>query len=294
MENTQQKIFSLQRELGNLSLEAKRDRGGVEPDRILAGKLLTIRVYRRFTISEIVTKVWRLHLPVKVEKVGDNTFKFIFGAKWDREHIYKNRPWSLNGAHLILKPWLESQVLGDLSSASTTLWLQIHGFPPAVIQEGTAERIGNRVGKVHMETVTNRSVVAHSYIHIRVDIPIKDPIPASFFYARKDDEIWVQFKYEKLLDFCFRCGLMDHVTGRCKFGNPATLTSDHGVTAKIYGPWLKAEVPNGLNFVNKPEGQKDRHNFPRNRKAFESNPMVQSNRLLLEGAGAKGQVDKDI
>lgn len=88
------------------------------------------------------------------------------------------------------------------------------------------------------------------------------PNPGRFFYARAEDEIWVQFKYERLSDFCFKCGLLDHVTGRCKFGNPATLTSELGVTAKLYGPWLKAEVAGRLNFVNKPAGQEDRRSFP--------------------------------
>lgn len=103
MDNTQHKIFSLQQELGNLNLEAKLNGGKVELDRILAGKLLATRVYKWFTVTEIVTKIWRIQSFVKVEKVGDNTFKFIFRFKGDRDHIYKNRPWSLDGAHLILK-----------------------------------------------------------------------------------------------------------------------------------------------------------------------------------------------
>lgn len=118
------------------------------------------------------------------------------------------------------------------------------------------------MGKVLAKTINKRCIVAHSYIRIRVDIPIQDPIPARFFFARTDDEIWVQFKYEKLLDFCFKCDLLDHVTGRCRFGTQATLTSDHEISAMIYGPWLKAEVAGCLNFVNRSKGNEDRGSFP--------------------------------
>lgn len=103
----------------------------------------------------------------------------------------------------------------------------------------------------------------------------------------------MQFKYERLPGFCFKCSLLDHVTGRCRFGNSATLTSELEVTSKLYGHWLKAEVASSLNFVNKPAGQEDRQSFPRNRKIFESNPVVQNYRLLLERSDAEGQFDHD-
>lgn len=61
-----------------------------------------------------------------------------------------------------------------------TMWMQIHGLPSAMVHEGTVERIGNRVGTVHLETINKRYVVTHSYLHFQVDIPVTDPIPAIF------------------------------------------------------------------------------------------------------------------
>lgn len=57
-----------------------------------------------------------------------------------------------------------------------TMWMQIHGLPSAMVHEGTVERIGNRVGTVHLDF----QVVTHSYLHFQVDIPVTDPIPAIF------------------------------------------------------------------------------------------------------------------
>lgn len=204
MERQQLKTMELQQSLRELKLKPKQDGEGAEPYKVLARKIMGTRVFRRFTITEIVNKIWRTRNQFKVEKVDENTFKFVFSSKGDRDHIYKNRLWFLDGAHLILKPWPENKILKDLCFGSTTLWMQIHGLPPEVIHEGTTERIGSHVGTVHLDTINKRCIVAYSYLRVRVDIPVKDTIPADFFYAREDDEIWIQFKYEWLPDFCFK------------------------------------------------------------------------------------------
>lgn len=196
MEQQQTNIMALQQSLRDLQLETKLDIGGVEPDRVLGGKILSTQVFRQFTISEIVTKIWRIQHPVRVEKANSNMFKFIFGSKRDRDHMFLNRPWSPNDAHLILKPLPENMVIQDISFATTTLLLQIHGMPPAVIHEGTTKRIGNRVGKVHLDKVNRRCVVAHTYLRVWVDVSVQDPLLPKYFYPCGDDELWVQFKFQ--------------------------------------------------------------------------------------------------
>lgn len=75
---------------------------------------------------------------------------------------------------------------------------------------------------------------------------------------RENDEIWIQFKYEKLSYFCYTCGCLNHVTGRCKLGNPAMVTSINRVRAKLYGPWICANHPDSLLFINPAEDGENR------------------------------------
>lgn len=215
MENIHQKLSVLNDSLRNLTLEPGDKLGDTCSDTILLGKVLATRVYMRFTVAEIVTKIWRLRRPVKVDKMEDNIFKFQFGCKEDRDYIYHLRPWSFDGAHLILKLWLENKVLREIPFDTTTLWLQIHGIPPAILHQGTVEKIGSRVRLLHMEMVTRRCVVAHRFLRVRVDISLKNPIPVGFYERAYADKLWVQLKYERLRDFCFKCGFLDHVTSRC-------------------------------------------------------------------------------
>lgn len=86
------------------------------------------------------------------------------------------------------------------------------------------------------------------------------------------------FKYEGLPDFCFRCGFLDYVIERCTFNKPATITSAQGVTVKVFGPWLKAEIAGNLHFVNLPEEGEVPIRITQNRKSFTMILYDQNNR----------------
>lgn len=259
MENIHKRLAVLNDSLKNLNLESEVGLGENQSDNKLLGKVLTKRSFRRFTIAEITTKIWRLKRLVKVDKMEDNIFKFLFGSEEDRDHIYNLRPWSLDEAHLILKLWPDNKVLREISFDTATLWVQVHGLAPAILHQNTAEKIGSRIGLLHMDTVNRKSVVAHRYLRVRVDISLKNPIPAGFFYEMVDgDELWVQLKCERLPDFCFKCRYLDHVTGRYRFESPATITSAYGISTKTFGSWLKEEVAGSSNFVNIPEEEDSR------------------------------------
>ncbi|KAF3440104.1 hypothetical protein FNV43_RR18382 [Rhamnella rubrinervis] len=66
------------------------------------------------------------------------------------------------------------------------------------------------------------------------------------------EEIWIQFKYERLTDFCYKCGFLDHVTGRCSRKEPVIVKDSRGRQAKLYGPWMRAENNGTVVFEEKP------------------------------------------
>lgn len=76
---------------------------------MLFEKIRTSTNFRRFTVTEIIAKTWNLRVRVQNEKLRENIFKF--GCKKDRDMIFRGRPWSLNGAYLILKEWPREKTL---------------------------------------------------------------------------------------------------------------------------------------------------------------------------------------
>lgn len=91
--------------------------------------------------------------------------------------------------------------------------------------------VGKTIGIVHEETINRRCVVAQRYLRFKVDIDSTEPLPAGFFQGTSEgDDIWIQFKYERLSDYYFNCGQIDHITGRCTFREAAKVTTATGVS----------------------------------------------------------------
>jgi hypothetical protein len=76
------------------------------------------------------------------------------------------------------------------------------------------------------------------YLRIKVRISIKKPLMKGIALERGEgkSDIWCRFVYEFLPDFCFRCGMFDHIDRNCKV-----------VLAKgeipQFGNWMKAYIP---------------------------------------------------
>lgn len=214
---------------------------------------MSTRSYRRYAITEIITKAWKLSSRIQIEKLNENVFKFTFSSKKDMDYIFNLRPWSLNGANLILKEWPIEKTLSEINFDTSSFYLQVHGLPPIFLHGGTAKMVGSKIGAMLQSPAGKRCVVANRYLRFRVEIPVKKPLPAGFFMERNDgNDVWIQFKLERLSEFCYTCGFLDHTTGRCKISALAMVTSPIGISAKIFGPWIRAENGGSVCFINTP------------------------------------------
>lgn len=105
-----------------------------------------------------------------------------------------------------------------------------------------------------------------------MDIDVESPFPAGFFQSQScGNDFWVQLTYEMLGEFCYKCGLISHVTGNCKLEKPAMIMNGNGVEARLYRPWLRSENPGSLCFVNPPESEDDRRKMIREKTHMEIN-----------------------
>lgn len=123
MELIQGKVNLLQESLRDLKLQSNGEEGTFTAHSVLLGKVLASRCFRKFTMIEIIAKIWHLKAKVSIEKLGDNFFKFSFSNREDMEMIFRNRPWCLNGAHLILKEWPSDKALNEISFDTSTFYL---------------------------------------------------------------------------------------------------------------------------------------------------------------------------
>lgn len=64
----------------------------------------------------------------------------------------------------------------------------------------------------------------------------KKPLLAELFLKRPNRKpTWFSFKYERLPNICYNCGILDHETRACKFQS--------GGKQRLYDNWLRTEDP---------------------------------------------------
>lgn len=53
------------------------------------------------------------------------------------------------------------------------------------------------------------------YLRVRVSLDIPKPLPRGKMIRTEGKQRWIEFKYERLLLFCFQCGAIKHVERIC-------------------------------------------------------------------------------
>ena len=101
--------------------------------------------------------------------------------------------------------------------------------------EDIGKDIGSKIGRV-LE-VNKRAMQADQakFLRIRVEVQIDKPLRRGG-YVKNDEggRFWVDFRYERLPTFCYRCGILGHDEKYCQ------VSSLEQLSEKQYGEWLKA------------------------------------------------------
>jgi hypothetical protein len=114
----------------------------------LVGKIVSTRNFIHTVIKDIVDKAWKPSLPIQVQRVDRNTFLFTFGHEVDRQLAYNRRPWTIKGAHLILKTWTPDLTWKEMDFSLSSFWIQIHGLPMLWQIKDNINKIGRKLGRI--------------------------------------------------------------------------------------------------------------------------------------------------
>ncbi|KAJ4846241.1 hypothetical protein Tsubulata_012559 [Turnera subulata] len=83
--------------------------------------------------------------------------------------------------------------------------------------EENCASIASMVGElVRADFTAPNGVHYSSYMWLEMTVLVDEPLVPGFLNEREDgEEVWVQFKYDKLPDICYRCGRMGHIQKAC-------------------------------------------------------------------------------
>lgn len=239
-----EEIAKLVREL-KLSKEAKtmtititpeeEKRGQQRIEKVIVGKIFAKKTVNKETLRKSLPRILRSRGRTKIEMVGHNLFVASFSLATDKRIALEEGPWHYFQDLMILKETDTMQTPADVEFNEITMWVQCHNVPMACMEAGIIRRLGEKVGTVEEVDVGEEGLCLGKFARVRVTRRIDEPLIRCIPITQEhtDREVLAILQYERLPQFCFRCGRIGHISKECedKFMDD---------TAPKYDNWLRA------------------------------------------------------
>ncbi|KAI9074260.1 hypothetical protein K1719_043745 [Acacia pycnantha] len=187
-------------------------------EKVLIGKVLSARTFSRVAIERILQKAWNLQSGFDVIKVTGNAFMFKFLEEEEYNRILCGRPWSINGFLLDLMERAKYKSCEDFDFSHCLIWIQIHNVLMEAMHLENSIRIGGYAGEVLLaEDPHYKGRFIRNFMRVRVLLDFRKSLASGFWMNKPNDvRIWITIRYEKLQDFCYSCGRIDHDYHSCR------------------------------------------------------------------------------
>ncbi|CAL2227508.1 unnamed protein product [Prunus armeniaca] len=184
----------------------------------LVGKVLTTNTFNREAFKQTMLMIWSTVREVVVKDIGETLFLFIFATEKDRQKVLRSGPWNFDKALVLLETPDGSIAPSKMLLKYADFWIQVHNVPLSYMSTNMGRQIGNSFGRCLdvMEGMDGECLGRFLRIRVRVDVskPLrqgKKMLPPS------GNTVFVEFRYERLPEFCFCCGRVGHVFKECSF-----------------------------------------------------------------------------
>uniref|UniRef100_A0A803M810 CCHC-type domain-containing protein n=1 Tax=Chenopodium quinoa TaxID=63459 RepID=A0A803M810_CHEQI len=161
--------------------------------------------------------------------------------KRDREKILKGAPWIFDNNLVLLKEINGSEQPESIELKLCPFWIRLYNLPLDCRSNRDVKTIAEKVGYV-MEIEDDWLGWDRSR-RARVLVDTTKPIRrVQKIRDKEGQDTFVQFKYERLPNLCFTCGILGHTEKDC----PNEDEGEEG-EEKQWGMWLKASPRKGLS-----------------------------------------------
>ena len=157
-----------------------------------------------------------------------------------KQKVLEMCPWSFEKPLIVLKEFEGELVPRNIVMKHCPFWVQIFNLPLKSRTKETRWAIGSTLGEVLDVDISDSSVHWGRCLRVRVSVDItKKLIRGKKINIEGGENRWVIFKYERLPNFCYRCGMLDHAIKECSEGPLVNEREEEG--SFQYGAWLRGE-----------------------------------------------------
>ncbi|KAL5767638.1 hypothetical protein ACOSQ2_014421 [Xanthoceras sorbifolium] len=217
--------------------------GGQKMAGCLVGKVFANKLINRDAFRRVIGRIWRTIDEVVVEVIRGNIFAFHFKSQTDRYRVLSGEPWCFDNALLVLEAPTGLRDIARMKFDRVAFWIQIHNVPLLCMTKDIGAYLGGLIGEVQDVDLGASGDCLGKFLRVWVFVDANKPLK---HLLRVDlagtDEITVMvLRYERLPDFCCKCGLIGHVARECPAaGTSAASSSSAGPE---FGLWLRATSP---------------------------------------------------
>ncbi|KAL3613216.1 hypothetical protein CASFOL_042907 [Castilleja foliolosa] len=198
--------------------------------KILAPKPLNLNA-----LKTTMLKAWNITGKVATNQLGDNKMAFIFSEKKDMDKVLNNA-WTFRDHQTALAWWPPDKAPDEVDLETAYFWVNIFGIPVSYINAPNIEMIGNEIGSIVKTDLSSPNQKWKRSVKIQLGIDINKPLLDTLEFACNDGKkLLLEIRYERLIDFCHRCGRIGHKGPSCEW-----VTEEIG--KGLFGPWMKFEA----------------------------------------------------
>ena len=201
----------------------------------LVGKLVLNRRFNPEVMKNVLSSIWKLSYGMSIREVGCRLFIFHFDDNLEKERVLMRQPWSFNKSLLVLGNFAGHEKPEDVNLQWCPFWVQIHGLPIGLMTVKIATVLGESIGDVEEVDADREKMAWGRYIRVRVAINISKSLKRGTRIAvERKGSMLVVFKYEKLANFCYVYGCLDHQELECD--DVIRIKKGGGIARREYGP----------------------------------------------------------
>nr|XP_048321271.1 uncharacterized protein LOC125419422 [Ziziphus jujuba var. spinosa] len=182
----------------------------------LVVQVLTKSRFNKRAFVDMMHSLWGNSCSVHFKELNDTSFLCTFENMKDKERVIFGAPWHFVRALVLIAEVSNSVLPRSVSIHKALFWVQIHNFPLPFMTKSIGEAIGSHLGNCILVDSAKRGSCLGKFMRVRVQLDITKPLRRGMKIAlQHDDHIWVEIQYEKLPDFCYRCGLLGYTLKDC-------------------------------------------------------------------------------
>ena len=181
---------------------------------ILVAKFMTRRALNIEAIGRTLKPLWKTQNGFEIRDVGNHILLFVFNNENEAERILATKPWTYDKHLIILSRYDGSSPIWSIRFHTVKFWVQLHGLPVNRLNEKTTYEIGNSLGEVSRAAQAGE-LIGGDFLRVGVGVNVTRPLNRGRKVLGKDGEVWVTFRYEKMPNFCYWCGMVSHDAKEC-------------------------------------------------------------------------------